>query len=37
MDALQVGLQGIRPTIDGRRDGVRELLEEQTVSMARGR
>ncbi len=25
---------GIRPTIDGRRDGVRESLEEQTMSMA---
>ena len=28
---------GIRPTIDGQRDGVRESLEEQTVSVARGR
>ena len=27
---------GIRPTIDGRRQGVRESLEEQTMSMARG-
>ena len=26
---------GIRPTIDGRRQGVRESLEEQTMSMAR--
>ena len=26
---------GIRPTIDGRRKGVRESLEEQTMSMAR--
>ncbi|HRR27418.1 MAG TPA: L-fucose isomerase, partial [Acidobacteriota bacterium] len=26
---------GIRPVIDGRRRGVRELLEEQTMSMAR--
>ena len=26
---------GIRPTIDGRRDGVRESLEEQTMAMAR--
>src|SRR3990172_5105091 len=26
---------GIRPTIDGRREGVRESLEEQTMSMAR--
>jgi len=26
---------GIRPTIDGRRDGVRESLEEQTMNMAR--
>ena len=27
---------GIRPTIDGRRQGVRESLEEQTMQMARG-
>ena len=27
---------GIRPTIDGRRRGVRESLEDQTMSMARG-
>lgn len=27
---------GIRPTIDGRRKGVRESLEEQTMAMARG-
>jgi L-fucose isomerase len=27
---------GIRPTIDGRRQGVRESLEEQTMNMARG-
>jgi L-fucose isomerase len=27
---------GIRPTIDGRRRGVRESLEEQTMQMARG-
>jgi L-fucose/D-arabinose isomerase len=27
---------GIRPTIDGRRRGVRESLEEQTMSMAQG-
>ncbi|THF72600.1 L-fucose isomerase [Cohnella fermenti] len=27
---------GIRPTIDGRRKGVRESLEEQTMNMARG-
>ncbi len=27
---------GIRPTIDGRRRGVRESLEEQTMAMARG-
>ena len=26
---------GIRPTIDGRRKGVRESLEEQTMAMAR--
>ena len=26
---------GIRPTIDGRRDGVRESLEDQTMNMAR--
>ena len=26
---------GIRPTIDGRLGGVRESLEEQTMSMAR--
>ncbi|MEX2680998.1 MAG: L-fucose isomerase, partial [Candidatus Sigynarchaeota archaeon] len=26
---------GIRPTIDGRRKGVRESLEDQTMSMAR--
>ena len=26
---------GIRPTIDGRRDGVRESLEKQTMDMAR--
>ena len=26
---------GIRPTIDGRRKGVRESLEEQTMNMAR--
>jgi L-fucose isomerase-like protein len=26
---------GIRPTIDGRRQGVRESLEEQTMNMAR--
>ncbi len=26
---------GIRPTIDGRRDGVRESLEKQTMAMAR--
>ena len=26
---------GIRPTIDGRRDGVRESLEQQTMAMAR--
>lgn len=26
---------GIRPTIDGRRDGVRESLEEQTMGMAK--
>ena len=26
---------GIRPTIDGRRRGVRESLEEQTMNMAR--
>ena len=26
---------GIRPTIDGRRDGVRESLEQQTMNMAR--
>ncbi|PWI32541.1 L-fucose isomerase [Vibrio albus] len=26
---------GIRPTIDGRREGVRESLEEQTMNMAR--
>ena len=26
---------GIRPTIDGRREGVRESLEDQTMSMAR--
>lgn len=26
---------GIRPTIDGRRDGVRESLEEQTMNMAK--
>lgn len=26
---------GIRPTIDGRREGVRESLEEQTMSMAK--
>ena len=26
---------GIRPTIDGRRKGVRESLEEQTMGMAR--
>ena len=26
---------GIRPTIDGRRDGVRESLEDQTMGMAR--
>lgn len=26
---------GIRPTIDGRRDGVRESLEDQTMQMAR--
>ena len=28
---------GIRPTIDGRRKGVRESLEEQTMAMARAR
>ena len=27
---------GIRPTIDGRRKGVRESLEEQTMNMAKG-
>lgn len=27
---------GIRPTIDGRRNGVRESLEEQTMNMAKG-
>ncbi len=27
---------GIRPTIDGRRRGVRESLEEQTMNMAKG-
>lgn len=27
---------GIRPAIDGRRDGVREALEKQTMDMARG-
>ena len=26
---------GVRPIIDGRRRGVRELLEEQTMAMAR--
>ena len=26
---------GIRPTIDGRRNGVRESLEDQTMGMAR--
>ena len=26
---------GIRPTIDGRREGVRESLEDQTMSMAK--
>ena len=26
---------GIRPTIDGRRDGMRESLEEQTMNMAK--
>ena len=26
---------GIRPTIDGRRKGVREALEEQTMNMAK--
>lgn len=26
---------GIRPTIDGRREGVRESLEERTMAMAR--
>ncbi|MGC8624354.1 MAG: hypothetical protein ACP5VQ_03705 [Phycisphaerae bacterium] len=26
---------GIRPAIDGRRDGVRESLEKQTMDMAR--
>ena len=26
---------GIRPTIDGRRNGVRESLEEQTMNMAK--
>ncbi|MGM0368410.1 MAG: L-fucose isomerase, partial [Actinomycetota bacterium] len=26
---------GIRPTIDGRRKGVRESLEEQTMNMAK--
>ena len=26
---------GIRPTIDGRRRGVRESLEEQTMNMAK--
>ena len=26
---------GIRPTIDGRRQGVRESLEEQTMTMAK--
>ena len=26
---------GIRPTIDGRRQGVRESLEEQTMNMAK--
>ena len=26
---------GIRPTIDGRRKGVREALEDQTMAMAR--
>lgn len=28
---------GIRPTVDGRRQGVRESLEEQTMSMGHGR
>ena len=27
---------GIRPTIDGRRMGVRESLEDQTMQMAKG-
>ena len=27
---------GIRPVIDGRRQGVRESLENQTMEMARG-
>ncbi len=27
---------GIRPTIDGRRQGVRESLEVQTMNMAKG-
>ncbi len=26
---------GIRPTIDGRRNGVRESLEDQTMGMAK--
>ena len=26
---------GIRPTIDGRREGVRESLEDQTMAMAK--
>ncbi len=32
----QVPKVGIRPTIDGRLEGIRESLEEQTMKMARG-
>ncbi|NMB39263.1 MAG: hypothetical protein GX994_06800, partial [Firmicutes bacterium] len=31
----QVPKVGIRPTIDGRRRGVRESLEEQTMNLAK--
>ena len=32
---MQYPVIGIRPTIDGRRKGVRESLEEQTMGMAK--
>ena len=37
VNRLQNGLPkvGIRPTIDGRREGVRESLEQQVIEMAR--